>query len=332
MTATGDPTPDVTVREARPADADAVAAFTRDTWPDRDVSDYLPDVFPEWAADVDPDRRTLVVDAGRDPPTDELVAVASGVVLSAWEAWLQGLRVAPARRGEGHAVRLTRALFAWARDRGAVVARNMAFSWNAPSLGLSQDVGFDPCTEFRWATPTPDPDADPSLDVSTDPDAAWAFWSDCDARDHLRGLALDGEESWALSQLTRERLRAAADDGRLLAVADGGVRGLSLRNRTYDRETGDDENGEEDAGDERGIRTETWAEYAVGAWADAADAAALFDAVARDAAAVGADRTRVLIPESVACVTHAAAARTGVSDAPDFVLAADVTDDSILGA
>ena len=324
---TRDPTPDVTVREARPADADAVAAFTRDTWPDRDAGDYLPDVFPEWAADDDPDRRTLVVDAGEDPPTDEVAAVANAAVVSEWEAWLQGMRVAPARRGEGHALRLTRALFAWARDRGAVVARNMVFSWNAPSLGLSQRAGFDPCTEFRWATPTPDPDAAPSLDATADPDGGWAFWSDCDARDHLRGLALDAEESWALSQLSRGRLRAAADDGRLLTVSDGGVRGLSLRNRTYDREAGD-----ADADDDaEGARTETWAEYAVGAWADADAAAALFDAVARDAAAVGADRIRVLVPESVEWVTQAAAARAGVSDAPDFVLAADLTDDSTLG-
>ena len=321
-----DSNPTPTVREARPADADAVAAFTRDTWADRDTTDYLPDVFPEWAASDDPDRRTLVVDVGGDPPTDELAAVANAAVLSEWEAWVQGMRVAPAHRGEGHAVRLTRALFAWARDRGAAVARNMVFSWNAPSLGLSRRVGFDPCTEFRWATPSPDPDpdADPSLDRTADPDGGWAFWSGCDARDHLRGLALAPDESWALSQLTRDRLRAAADDGRLLTVSDGGVCGLSLRNRTYDREV------DVDDGETEETRTQTWAEYAVGAWADADAADALFDAVARDAAAVGADRARVLIPESVTYVTHAAAARTGVSDAPDFVLAADLTDDSIL--
>ncbi len=315
-----------TVREARPADADAVAAFTRDTWPDRDASDYLADVFPEWAASDDPDGRTLVVDAGENPPTEEIAAVANGAVLSDWEAWVQGMRVAPAHRGEGHAVRLTRALFEWARERGAAVARNMVFSWNAPSLGLSRRAGFEPCTEFRWATPAPDPDADPSLDAAADPDGTWAFWSGCDARDHLRGLALDADESWALSELTRDRLRAAADDDRLLTVSDGGVRGLTLRNRTYERESGTDTENEGET------TTETWAEYAVGAWADADAAAALFDAVARDAATVGADRTRVLIPESVEWVTHAAAARAGVSDAPDFVLQADLTDDSVLGA
>ena len=317
----------LTVRRARPEDADAVAAFTRETWPDRDASDYLPDVFPEWAASDDPDRRTLVMDAGADPPTADLAAVANGVVVSEWEAWVQGMRVAPAHRGEGHAVRLTRALFEWARERGAAAARNMVFSWNAPSLGLSRRAGFDPCTEFRWATPTPDADADPSLDAAADPDGGWAFWSGCDARAHLRGLALDADESWALSELTRDRLRAAADDGRLVTVADGGVRGLSLRNRTYEREV---EGSGGDAGEDGGARTEMWAEYAVGAWTDADAADALFDAVSRDAATVGADRTRVLIPESVEWVTHAAAARAGVSDAPDFVLQADLTDDSTL--
>jgi GNAT superfamily N-acetyltransferase len=328
-----------TVRRARRGDRDAVDAFTRDTWPDRDVADYLPRVFPEWVDADGRTRRTVVADAGDDPPTTDLVGVASGVLLSDWEAWAQGLRVAPDRRGEGHAVALTRALFAWALDRGASVMRNMVFSWNAPSLGLSRAAGFEACTEFRWATPAPDPAADPALDVTADPDAGWAFWSGCDARAHLRGLALDAAESWALSELTRDRLGAAAADGRLLTVRDGGVRALSLRNRTYERETGDgggggDADGDCDAagggGDDASDgETETWVEYAVGAWADADAAAALFDAVARDAASVGADRTRVLIPESAAWVTDAAAARAGVSDQPDFVFQADLTGASL---
>ena len=176
--------------------------------------------------------------------------------------------------------------------------------------------GFEPCTEFRWAQPTPDATTDASMRAVDDPDpnAAWSFWTGSAARDHLRGLALDDAETWALSELTRQRVRTAADEGRLVAVADGGVRGFAIRTRVVAY-------GESDP----------CAEYAVGAWnpGDEAAARALLSAVARDAAGADAATTRVLIPESVSWVTDAAAARANPSDAPDFALAADLSDPAV---
>jgi GNAT superfamily N-acetyltransferase len=293
------------LRRARDEDYGAIAAFTRDTWPDREGGDYIPDVYHEWIAGDGDGQMTFVIDAG-----DDVAGVVQAVVLSPWEGWTQGIRVNPAYRERGVATDLTDAACDWLRSRGVTVARHMIFSWNGASLGLSRGAGFDPATEFRWAHPEPDPEADPALAVSDDADAAWRFWTRSDARSHLRGLALDDEESWALSELTRERLRTAAADGRLLALREESVRAVAVRNRTYER-GGDD--------------AETWAEYAVGAWTDLAAAGALFDAVARDAAAVGADRTRVLIPERVEWVSDAAAARVELSDEPDFVLERDLS-------
>jgi GNAT superfamily N-acetyltransferase len=311
---------DVHVRPARPDDYEAVAAFTAETWADRGGSDYIPDVYHDWIADDDGEtRQTFVVDLGEDPPSGDLGAIAQVTTLSPYEAWAQGLRVDPEYRGRGLAKRLTDVTFAFAREAGATVLRNMIFSWNVASLGLARETGYDPAVEFRWVRPTPDPAAAPSLRVETggdaDPDAAWAFWAKSEARTELSGLTLDPAESWALSSLTHARLRGAADDGRLLVVRDGGTRGFAYRNRTYERT---------DDGEER-----TWAEYAVGAWtwrdADAADA--LLSAVARDAAAVGADRTRVLVPEGPHWVTDAAAARAEIAEEPTFVMEADLTAD-----
>lgn len=297
---------DLTLREARPEDHEAVAAFTRETWPGREMGDYLPDVYPEW---IEGERKyTPVVEVNGD-----LAGIAQCVLLSEREAWCQGMRVAPDYRGEGIARRLTGALFEWARERGALVARNMVFSWNTPSLGLSRTVGFDPAAEFRWAHPAPDPDAEPDLTVSDDPDAAWEAWTGSDACAQLGGLALDSDESWALSELSPGDLRRAADETCVFAVRDDGLRGTSYRVRDYER---DGENG-----------TERWAVYGVGAWDDLPAARALFDAIRRDAAAIGADRTRVLIPETPRFVTDAAVARTNVSEEPDFVFAADLTAD-----
>ena len=338
------------MRRGTPADHPAVRSFTTDTWGER--SDYVPSVYPRWMETESDRQRTFVaVDPEADPPADptalvpgdesvpgeastpddhpdgRAVGVCQAVRLTAHEGWVQAMRVDPDHRGEGLSTLLNDAAVAWLAERGCVVARNMVFSWNAAGLGGSRAAGFEPCTEFRWAHP--DPDSEPGLApdrgsgatadrerdgeaAASTADAAWTFWQGSDARTHLRGLALDAEESWALSELTRNRLRTAANDGRLLTVRDGGVRAFSVRNRTYDRENDEGE-------------AETWAEYAVAVWADVGGCSALMDAVARDAAAVGADRTRVLIPETVRWVSDAAVAGVAVSEEPDFVLAADLT-------
>jgi GNAT superfamily N-acetyltransferase len=340
------------IREASPADADAVAAFTRDTWGERHA-DYIPRVFSEWAASDDPDSATLVAtlrpealggsnavaSADAREPGDTLVAgdgtgaapegeseavvgCIQGVLLSEWEAWGQGIRVDPAARGLGVGTALSTAALEWARDRGATVCRNMVFSWNVMGLGQSRAAGFDPATEFRFAEPVPDPSAlddggkTASVEVVADPDpnAAWAFWTTSDARSHLNGLAVDPEEPWACSALTRERLATAAAADRLLAVADAdGFAGIAVRVRVSEREA-----------DGETVRT---AVYGVAAWRDAGAAGALYDAIAADAAAVDADAARVLIPETVDHVSETGANRVAVAAEPDFVMSADLTGD-----
>lgn len=295
---------DIAVRDARPEDHDAVAAFTRDTWPERG-GDYLPDVYPEWIEDEE--ARTLVAEVD-----GEVAGIAQCVLLSPYEAWCQGLRVAPEFRERGVSERLTYELFDWARERGAVVARNMVFSWNAAGLGQSRAVGFDPATVFRWAHPEPDPGAAADRDVTDDPDIAWHAWTESDAHASLRGLALDFEETWALSRLTRADLHRAADETAVFAV---GSAGAAFRVRDYDREF--ERDGE--------TRRERRAEYGVACWEDLAAGRAVFAAIAWDAAAIGADVARVLIPETPRHVSDAAYLRADLADEPDFVLAADLT-------
>lgn len=283
-----------------------MAAFTRDTWSDRGSSDYLADAYPQWIEGDD--KRTLVAEAD-----GTVVGLAQGVLLSEHEAWGQGLRVHPEYRKRGISRRLTEALFDWAAGEGATVFRVMVFSWNVAGLGQARSTGYEPVTEFRWATPEPDPDAEPELRIVSDPDVAWRAWQGSDARDHLRGLALDADESWAVSELTRADLRRAADERSVLAVADERARAMAVRVRDYERD------GEDDGTDHR-------VEYGVGAWTDFDALDSLLAAVRRDAAAFGADSTRLLIPETVEHVSDVAAAGTPIADDPDFVLAADLTD------
>lgn len=347
-------TPDFTVRQARRSDEAAVIAFTTDTWSDRGSDDYIPRVFTDWVESDGPQQRTLVleVDEGGDavsgedgiatgsepgdhrgedgsidsdedatledvdPADVDIAGICQGVLLSEYEAWAQGMRMNPAYRGYGASRLLTDALFDWARDRGATVMRNMVFSWNVAGLGQSRSAGFEPCTEFRYATPDPNPDAASTLELGSDPTGAWSFWTQSDVRTELSGLVMDDEESWSLSELTRDRLENVDEADRLITVHDGGVRGFTYLDRTYERENND------------GVE-EQWALYGVAAWDTPAAAESLYAAVARDAADVGVDRVRVMIPEGVRWVSDTAAARVTVADEPDFVMAADLTNPAL---
>jgi hypothetical protein len=257
--------------------------------------------------------------ASDDERRQTLVAVEDGtpigilrvVLLSEYEAWLQGIRVDPEYRDLGTGRALTHAAFDWATDRGATVARNLVFSWNVMGLGLSRAVGFDPATEFRWAHPEPDSTADIAGGVHSSVNEAWTYWQRSGVRDELRGLGLHLGESWAISAVTRERLARAAEEESLLVLEDRGTRGVTYRSRVYERE--------------REAEKRTWAEYGVAAWADGAACADLMAAIARDARNAGAEFVRVLIPETVAAVSDVARHRIDVADNPDFVMEADLT-------
>ena len=294
-----------TVRQARADDYEAVAAFTADTWDDREERDYVPDVFRDWVAGDRPDQRTVVVDVdGR------AAGLCQAIMLTDHEAWLQGMRVDPEYRQAGLGLRMVGDLFEWAEERGATVARNMVFSWNDAGLGQSVAAGFEPVTSFRWAEPSPY-EGTTSATVDPDPAAAWRYWTDSDARTALRGLALDADRSWALSELTREGLHDLADDQRVFAVKLDGTRGMACRVRPA-----------------AGGEDERIAEYGVAAWDDTDAADALFTAIRDDAAEIDADAVRVLFPETPRHVAQAAFVRAETGDWPTFVTAADLTGES----
>lgn len=310
----------VTVREATPDDHADVREMTANTWPDRGQEDYLGRVYPRWLEAGDRPRHTLVVEAdGR------VVAIAQSVLVSDHEAWGQGLRVHPEHRDRGYSRRLTAELFDWAREAGAGVMRALVHGWNAAGLGQARATGYRPAATFRWVHPRPgdhgdaaeavaaQPECDPSASaVRSDPVAAWLARRRGSGADELGGLALSLDESWALHELTPERLDRAAAEGSVMSVHDaGGVRGMAFRSRTYER---DPEDGP----------AETVVEYGLATWEGLGPGATLFDAIAADAAAVGGDRIRVAVPESATLLSEAAMFRAEPADHPEVVMAADL--------
>lgn len=313
-------TADIDIREATIDDHEVVEEMTAETWRERPEGDYLGRVFPDWIEPGDLPKRTLVADyEGR------AVAIAQGLLLSPYEGWGQGLRVHPDFRGRGLSTALARSLFDWAADRGATVFRAMVFAWNAAGLGQARAVGYEPACAFRWVhvTPSEEPRAEravteagtgdsvESIRVSDEVNAAWSAYRSSDAARALDGLALSMDESWAVAELTRGTLERARDEERLIAVhTTDGVEGMSVRCRVFESGGGDDE--------------ATYAEYGVATWTTLKVGAAVLDAIAEDAASIGADRTRVLVPETPRHVSDAAVLRAELAEYADFVMAADL--------
>src|SRR3989442_2205048 len=101
------------IRPARPEDREAVLAFCAHTW---EWGDYIEYVWDEWLHD--PQGQMFVATVDGQP-----VGVAHFRMLSATEAWLEGMRIDPAYRQQGLATAINNAMLAEAMKRGAPVAR-----------------------------------------------------------------------------------------------------------------------------------------------------------------------------------------------------------------
>jgi GNAT superfamily N-acetyltransferase len=293
---------DIDVRQARLADAKPVAAFTANTWAEFESGDYIPETFPEWVLSDGPDQRTFVAEIG-----GTVVGCCQVVLLSADEAWTQGMRVHPDHRGAGVGRALDEACAAWASERGATVVRNMVFSWNEMGLAASRSYGYEPRVGFRWAHLSPDPDAAVDGNISSDPDVCWSYWQRSEAHDALAGLAIDPAEPWAFSRWTRDRMATTADERAVLGVSHDKGRAVSWRTRVADADEG------------RRV------EYGAAGWDGLDGARTLFAAIRRDAASVDADQVRVLLPETPRHIADGAAAGAELDEHSDMVLAADLT-------
>lgn len=141
---------DIEIRPARAEDQDAVYAFTARTW--GDDGDYIPYVWDHWLSD--PNGAMLV--AAQDGRAIGLIHVQ---LLSATEAWIEGIRTDPALRRHGIGRALTTRALAVARERGAQVARMFIDGDNIASQQMAEGFGFNRVAGFAmFYAPAAGPD------------------------------------------------------------------------------------------------------------------------------------------------------------------------------
>lgn len=120
--------PQIEIRLARSEDREAVLAFSSHTW---DWGDYIEYVWDEWLHD--PQGMLFVATSDGQP-----VGVAHIRMLNKTEAWLEGMRVAPAFRRQGIAMALFEAQLLEAMRRGAKTVRSITESTNTTSIRLME--------------------------------------------------------------------------------------------------------------------------------------------------------------------------------------------------
>lgn len=118
--------PHIEIRPARAEDRDAVLAFSAHTW---EWGDYIVYVWDKWLND--PDGALLVATADGTP-----VGLAHMQMLSAKDAWLEGLRVDPDYRRQGLGIALNQAMLVEAMKRGATHARLLTGADNIASITM----------------------------------------------------------------------------------------------------------------------------------------------------------------------------------------------------
>ncbi|MEE8485380.1 MAG: GNAT family N-acetyltransferase [Acidimicrobiia bacterium] len=208
------------IRQATHADIPEIVSFTTDTF---EWGDYVPDMIAEWIDD--PSGVVMVAE-----DNSEVIALGRVTLLSDTEAWAHAARVKPERRGEEIAGDLADVLLAWARDRGALVARLLIEDDNEASIRHITKKGFRRvATVVRAsrtigdASPNPEGNGGQRTPASVsarrvqvaDASLLAAGWSSSICGRPLRGLVGDG---WRFRRLTDQDVISAARAGDLWEV------------------------------------------------------------------------------------------------------------------
>lgn len=199
------------VRRARASDEAAVIEFASDTW---DGWDYIPHAWPVWL-----EARDGVVLVACRPDDDTPIALTRIALVSATEAWLEGIRVHPQLRGLEVASDLQVAELQWAAAQGANVIRYATSARNEGSHRLGARHGIELLFVLRNYWWSPDPNNEPDDPSAFDPAVRAAATA-------LRGRVLD-----ALA--AEGHVASAADTDRLWHIVAGDA-GFLAAQRLYE--------------------------------------------------------------------------------------------------
>lgn len=231
------------VRPAQSQDRQAVLAFASQA---ADGPDYIPEVFDGWLAAPD---SVFLVGVGSVAGEERPICIARVAMLSATEAWLEGLRVDPLARGIGVATDLQVAELHWASALGARVVRYVTNERNEGSHRVGARHGIRLVSAWRSYVPLEGDDAMSSRQGDVDrrtlaigPRDAESWWERLSAEPGFEACdRLYESRRWAFQELTQERFEEHVRRGEAVALDErgGAGAGWALAIVEQDSSTGD---------------------------------------------------------------------------------------------
>jgi N-acetylglutamate synthase-like GNAT family acetyltransferase len=208
----------IQVRPAQATDKSAVEAICAQVW---EGDDYIPKVWDDWLDD--PHGELIVAELA-----GQVVGVAKLSRLADDEWWMEGLRVAPACRGQGISSKLHAHLVEKAHQVGRGTLRFGTRSENEPVHHIAARDGFCHLATYQRYRADPLSTANaPSLRQLTEADllAAWSL-----VHESPRYWASGGlyEDRWIWKDLNHERLARHLASGDVWGVDAPGDEGREL--------------------------------------------------------------------------------------------------------
>jgi GNAT superfamily N-acetyltransferase len=266
------------IRPARADDRAAVEQICAQTW---EWGDYIPEVWDDWLADAARSRAeggggALIVGewAGRVVALSKITWQARGQV------WLEGMRVDPDYRRRGIAGQFLDYSLAYAGEHGARVVRLGTGHHNTPVHITTARAGMERVGSYaHWiAEPLSDdgPVSLPALSLLSLEDAAevQAFLAESAVLAHTHGLY---SVDWAWQELSAEQVESLLAQGQVMAWCRPDGQLAAVATIHADREG-----------------NELWVGFADG---EAAAVTQLAGAIRMQAARLGAERAKAMVPD-----------------------------------
>ena len=208
--------PGIRVRYARSDDRAAMLDITRDLW---EGTDYVPSVWSEWLEDRSGCVQVAEIE-GR------MVGLQHCCLQPDRTCWLEGIRVASSRRGQGVARSLLEHGLDWARARSCSAARLMTSSENPATNRLAVGAGFRQVTSYRQLQASP---ADSAGDLAR---ARLALPHEAErVRAFLASRARGSPfytQGWTAYRLDEHRLRLLLARHAVAVAGDGAIDALAI--------------------------------------------------------------------------------------------------------
>lgn len=195
------------IRKAKPSDKTPIIEISKKIWSGHD---YLPEVWDDWVADKKARFIVATVNGGT-------VACARASLQTKDVAWLEGVRVNEQYRGFGIAGELNHSLVAWARRKGARVARLSTGSSNRASREHLTKIGFPLMQTFQRLESAIGLRVKPT-GATTPRGSAETLWNWLRTRPNLAENHAMYSDGWTWYPLTLQTLRKLMSRGQVLTI------------------------------------------------------------------------------------------------------------------